>query len=192
MFDTVPQAQVIVLRDKSFSLISAILSSIKVEATIDKDILEDVAHFFLRDIYRIDRQQKSSISVSKFAGYWAFWLRKLKPISGPKALTDEAKKYSEARSINEIVSLQFGLEMLMKFRGSDGLSDNVMRSCKRKSEKLCDGSQCLKKYSEKYLDFDNEFYHEYIIYSLRNRTFGPHHFALLFENITFSACEGVR
>jgi len=68
----VPPNQVIFLKNVALRFIRPILGSLGVNATIDENLLEDVAAFFLRDIYRIDRQQKESISAAKFAGYWGF------------------------------------------------------------------------------------------------------------------------
>jgi hypothetical protein len=192
MPNSVPPTQIVFLRKTSKRIIKGILKSLQVKAKVDKDLLEEVAEFFLRDIYRIDRQQRESVSAAKFAGYWAFWVRKLKPISRATPLTKAAKPFADARSINEIVALQFGIEILRHVRTVEGFSDNVRQECSNFIEGKCDGSSCLLAYARRYLTFDKNFYHDYIIYSMRNRTFGPHHFALLLENMTFSSCAGIN
>ncbi|MEO9517549.1 MAG: hypothetical protein ABJH45_10190 [Paracoccaceae bacterium] len=198
MLNSLPHNEVQYFSDRSFRIISSILVSLGVEeeeCEVDKDILVEVAEFFLRDIYRIDKQQRGSVSIAKWAGYWAFWVRKLKPIS--MINLDEGEEYAsltreDAVHINEIVALQFSLEIVAKYRESGGLEDLVFRKCTKVEAKTCDGVDCFWRYATRYLNFADEFYSQYLTYSMRNRTFGPHHFALLLENIIFAACSGLE
>jgi len=130
LLNSLPHNEVQYFSDRSFRIISSILVSLGVEeeeCEVDKDILVEVAEFFLRDIYRIDKQQRGSVSIAKWAGYWAFWVRKLKPIS--MINLDEGEEYAsltreDAVHINEIVALQFSLEIVAKYRESGGLEAN--------------------------------------------------------------------
>jgi len=195
---SLPHNEVQYFADRSYRIVSDILESLGVSETeheIDRDILVEVAEFFLCDIYRIDKQQRGSVSIAKWAGYWAFWVRKLKPISMVN-LDDEVEyeniSHQDAVHINEIVSLQLALEIVAKYREFDGLEDIVGRHCKKIQNGECDGVSCFWKFAIRYMNFSDEFYSKYLTYSMRNRTFGPHHYALLMENIIFSACTGLE
>ncbi len=193
-----PHNEVQYFADRSYRIITDILKSLgiaKAEHEIKRDILVEVAEFFLRDIYRIDKQQRGSVSIAKWAGYWAFWVRKLKPISMVNLADNvEYKKIShrDAVHINEIVSLQLALEIVAKYREFEGLEDIVGRNCKKVQDRKCDGVDCFWKFATRYMNFHDEFYWKYLTYSMRNRTFGPHHFVFLMENIIFSACSGLE
>ena len=196
--NSLPHNEVQYFADRSYRIITDILESLGVteaEHEIDRDILVEIAEFFLRDIYRIDKQQRGSVSIAKWAGYWAFWVRKLKPISMANLADDvdyEKITHQDAVHINEIVSLHLALEIVAKYREFDGLEDIVGRNCRKVQNRECDGVVCFWKFATRYMNFHDEFYSKYLTYSMRNRTFGPHHFALLMENIIFSACSGLE
>lgn len=179
---------------KSSELIAKLLGTTGVkpdEYILDDDTLLEVAAFFLRDIYRIDQQQRGTVSIAKWAGYWAFWIRKLKPISMVAKDAYYKITVEDAVNINELIAIQFALEIVGEYRSEAKFEDRVMQACTLAAEDKCDGVECFWKHAEKYLNFGEEFFSEYIIYSMRNRTFGPHHFALLIENMIFASCRGL-
>lgn len=173
----------------SYGVIQNFISHYEATIHIDKHTLAEVSDFFLRDITRIDKQQRGSVSIAKWAGYWAFWLRKLKPITVTERPESSNLSKEDAVNINEIVAIQFAFEVVSQFRMSSQLQDHVSRKCKKHKRGACDGLSCFKNHVNKYVNFEDEFYYNYIIYSLRNRTFGPHHFALLLENIIYASCD---
>jgi hypothetical protein len=192
---TVPDDEQEFFAAKSSEVIEQLLASKGVEESeysLDDDVLLEIAAFFLRDIYRIDQQQRGTVSIAKWAGYWAFWIRKLKPIS-----MTEIEQYShitveDAVNINELIAVQFALEIVGSYRADAKFEDRVMLACSKAQERQCNGVDCFWKHAEKYLNFGDEFFLKYILYSMRNRTFGPHHFALLIENIIFASCDGIE
>jgi len=196
--NSLPNNEVQFFADRSYRIINDILASLgltEADFELDKDILVELAEFFLRDIYRIDKQQRGSVSIAKWAGYWAFWIRKLKPVSIKDFSEDDGHPnltHEDVVHVNEIVALQFSLEIVAKYREFGTLEDLVFQKCKRVESGACDGVDCFWKYASHYLNFGEEFYSKYLTYSMRNRTFGPHHFALLLENIIFAACSGLE
>lgn len=195
--NSLPDSEVQFFADRSYRIISDVLESFgltEADYELDKDILVELAEFFLRDIYRIDKQQRGSVSIAKWAGYWGFWIRKLKPISILDFKEGDAYPnltHEDVVHINEIVALQFSLEIVAKYREVGALEDLVLKQCKQVESGDCDGVECFWKYASHYLNFGDEFYSKYLTYSMRNRTFGPHHFALLMENIIFASCRGL-
>jgi len=75
-----------------------------------------LSFYFLRDMYRIEHEQNGKISATKFAGYWAFWIRKIKPIGSAFDPTNEnfgtKTHLAEKTTINEVVAVDVGLNFL--------------------------------------------------------------------------------
>lgn len=188
----VPPKQTAFLAASCKKIVEQILDDLGVDAHIDHECILDLTEFFLRDIYRIDKQQRGSVSLAKLAGYWAFWIRKLKPISDAKPAHASSFDTDEIGTINELVAVHFSLELVIAHRRNGAFQDHVKDECDKIRSGTCDGVACVKKYADKYLNFKDEFFLKYIVYSMRHRTFGPHHFALLMENLIFSACDGIQ
>ncbi|MQB22564.1 hypothetical protein DXT90_18225 [Agrobacterium tumefaciens] len=151
-----------------------------------------LAFFFLRDMYRIEEEQEGKVSATKFAGYWAFWIRKFKPIAFAYLQSHEeyaAKRHlAEIDDINEIIAIDVALNFLAhEGKGhEDGfLHDFIRHDC----DKPCDGKTCLLSYSQKYMEYRNAINQKYLISCLSHRTFGPHHLTILFEQLVFGGCR---
>jgi len=186
MSANLPEEQVAFLTQRARRLISLILSQENIEANISTEVLTSVTTFFLRDIYRIDEQQRGDISLAKFAGYWGFWIRKLKPISDAK--DKEEDQNGVYHDINELVAIQFAVDIIVLLRAANPFNDNVWQTCDDDDKLKCNGVQCFKEYTLNYFGFHTNFFQNYITYSMRNRTFGPHHFSLMMESLMYSAC----
>jgi hypothetical protein len=194
----VPSKQVAFLAAESEAVIETILDDLQVSAKVDDGLLRQVTSYFLRDVYRLDQQQRGSVSLAKYAGYWGFWVRKLKPISSPMLQGDFLTK-DELEFINEIVSVYLAVQLVMDWRqregmvqGSRGYESEIVRSqCSELNPGNCDGVVCFERFVGGYLHFHKKFFMNYITYSMRNRTFGPHHFALLMEGLIYAACPVV-
>jgi hypothetical protein len=199
MTPEVPEKQVAFLATECELVFQAILKDLGVIAKIDSKIVRQLTAFFLRDIYRIDQQQRGSVSLAKHSGYWGFWVRKLKPISGAK-LDGDFLSAEELEFINEIVSIYFAIHLVQENRAREHditqirgqQSDMVRVQCSEDRPGHCSGTKCFEKYVKEYLNFNKRFFLNYITYSMRNRTFGPHHFALLIEGLIYSACPVVN
>lgn len=199
MTPDVPEKQVAFLATECELVFQAILTDLGVSAKIDSKIVRQLTAFFLRDIYRIDQQQRGSVSLAKHSGYWGFWVRKLKPISEAK-LAGEFLLDEELEFVNEIVSIYFAIHLVQENRAREPnitqlrgqQSDMVRSQCSIDKPGFCSGTNCFEKYVKEYLNFNERFFLKYLTYSMRNRTFGPHHFALLIEGLIYSACPIVN
>jgi hypothetical protein len=191
MHNEVPDKQVAFLAAECEIVCNSILKDLDIEAEVDNHIVNQLTTFFLRDIYRIDQQQRGSVSLAKHAGYWAFWIRKLKPISKAVASENSYLSKDEIESINEVVAVFFAIQLVVEMRQSGSGGDIVRRKCLSDKANPCDGIVCFEKYITDYLDFENRFFLKTLAYSMRNRTFGPHHFALLIEGLIYSSCSVV-
>ncbi|MCR8826968.1 hypothetical protein [Pseudosulfitobacter koreensis] len=200
MSSDVPEKQVAFLSAEFELVCYAILKDLGVKAKVDGKIVSQLTAFFLRDIYRIDQQQRGSVSLAKHAGYWAFWVRKLKPISDAKLEGPDYLSEDELEFVNEIVAIYFAIHLVLENRSREpdithvrGQQSDMVRSrCSKLRPQRCKGSTCFATYVKGYLNFNEGFFLKYITYSMRNRTFGPHHFALLIEGLIYSSCPIVN
>lgn len=182
------QDEVKELAETAHRLIESYLREIDVSAIISRKTVVELAYFFYRDIYRIKVQQNDQVTAAKFAGYLGFWIRKLKPISQAfKVGTDTEDPNLEILEINELAGLQVSINVLIE-DGKGGsetqLHDPVRRNCQ---DNTCDGKVCLTEYVRLYFGLPTNV--DYILYSMRHRTFGPHHLVNSLEHLVFGACR---
>jgi hypothetical protein len=140
----------------------------------------EVAQCLLKDLHRLKVIQNDAVADTKYAAYWAFWVRKLKPIS--YACRKTVTGTVELTDINERAALEFAVTMLK--RSGRHSADRVRSKCRA----ACDGGGCIDRYLAMYFTHDNNAYSEYIIYSLGKRTFGPHHLSAILDAILFASC----
>lgn len=152
-----------------------------------------LSFYFLRDMYRIEEEQSKKVSATKFAGYWAFWIRKIKPIGSafnPSHHTFNGEKHelSEITTINELVAIDVAINFLAhegKGRDDGHLHDFIRYDC----ETECDGGKCLLTYAQRFFEFRSNINQNYLLSSLSHRTFGPHHMTMLLEHLAFAGCR---
>ncbi len=163
----------------------------------------DLAHAFTKDLNRIvsnqlHKNKSDGVSIYKYAGYWAFWIRKTKPITyavkksnlqiKPSGEYGSSDFQDELLDINERVALEIALSLIVLSRKENLIeADTVRFQCSKKE--ICDGSQCLIKYWRELFNFNEKGVLNYLIYSMRYRTFGPHHFVLMLQIISHGACN---
>ena len=150
--------------------------------------VRNLAFYFLRDILRIADRQGDEVSATKFAGYWAFWIRKIKPILYANKSSEQGS--GEIDEVNEKVCLELSLSFLQKQGKGEGelLHDSVRSTCLS----ACDGANCLRSYALAFFSDANQSVHEYITYSMAFRTFGPHHMTMLLDQMVFAFCHSNR
>jgi hypothetical protein len=158
---------------------------------ISKRRVRDLSFYFLRDILRIADRQSDEISATKFAGYWAFWIRKVKPILFCNSKTDA--KHGEALEITEVnerVCFELALSFLQSQGRGDGdlLHDGIRSSC----AKPCDGSICFKRYTSDFFGPQSKSISDYVIYSMAYRTFGPHHMTMILDQLILGSCRSAN
>lgn len=181
--------EVIELAHEIETAIRKYAAEIKVTFDLSQPILFEAAYYFLRDINRIRAQQGDKVTAAKFAGYLGFWIRKLKPLS---MAFEEAEDDPGAEIVylNELVGLQLALNYLIE----DGKGKNeklAFDPIRYRCEEIdCDGRKCLRDYIRMYLSLTTNY--DYIIYSMRHRTFGPHHLVSILEHLVFGACTGIK
>ncbi len=130
------------------------------DGVLDQD-LREVARETARDIQRLLIYQSGDLDRLKYAAYLGFWFRKLQPI--PRAFQVGASptgSRSTVHDINERVALFLMAEVYLAIC----TVDNVEGIDKQRAA------------FERF--FKSETY-DYVVQSMRHRTFGPHHFVML-------------
>lgn len=194
MSEQVDYDEVKIIAVASRLLIRKILIDLNIVCDVSDKIVAEMSTYFLRDLNRLREQQKEKVSSIKFAGYWGFWLRKLKPISNAFIRgSDRNNPRNEVAHINELVALEISISYILKIAGiSDtggSITDPIRGACSKHLSKECDGSECVKKSAYDFLRFQNAGNLKYLIYSMRHRTFGPHHFVTNLDHMVFGACR---
>lgn len=119
---------------------------------------EEVGYNAALDLVKLDLYHREGTQFSKFAGYVAFWVRKLKPIT---CAYDNDNNIVE--DINEKLSVWLALELLRQdYIKSNKSSDELLRHFDQKAKLVLDPKQL-----------------NYIIHCMRARTFGPHHYVIM-------------
>jgi hypothetical protein len=182
--------------------IGCAIASIMVDDGFAYDIspkrLRNAVVHFLKDMERIDLQRRGSVSVAKFSGYIGFWIRKIKPIrlAYPQEGTSDSEiETYEVADINERMAIKLALYIMTYFRSSAAepvFEDPIFLACNDKREKAgmakCEGLECLRAYTSQYLSFRDQEYFNYLIYSMRFSTFGPHNLVAILDNLLMGAC----
>lgn len=126
----------------------------------EKESITDLVSQASRDRQRLLIYQSGRLDHVKFAAYLCFWFRKLKPIwKGSDKATGK-----RVPDINERISLYMLAEMLYELDKRH--KPDVAKVRKQNFE-----------------GFFSSPRFEYVIKSMRNRTFGPHHFAILADSL---------
>jgi hypothetical protein len=191
--ESVSEEEVAALAAATENLVTEVSSGLGVSCDVSRKNIFSVAKYFLRDINRIRDQQDGSISSIKFAGYWGFWIRKLKPLSNAFRVSDHGKDpNNEIVEINELVALEISVAFIMRIgilTEQKVVIDPIRGNCSLRKAGECDGAVCVKQSAIDFMTFSNKLNLRYIVYSLRHRTFGPHHFVTNLDHIVFDACK---
>src|SRR4029077_19572145 len=174
-------------------LVSEVAARLGVTCDVSKKTVFSVARYFLRDINRIRDRQDGSISSIKFAGYWGFWIRKLKPLSNAYRFgADKNDHNNEVIEINELVALEISVAFILRigtFAEHGVVIDLIRGSCSQRRDQTCNGAVCVKESAIDFMKFRDALNLRYIVYSMRHRTFWPHHFVTNLDHIVFCACK---
>lgn len=159
-------------------------TGLTISAEISKEKVDEVAAYLGRDLRRLERTQRGGVGISptKIAGYFGFWIRKIKPIEG--ARVEDQGEQTELTNLNERVALQASLAMLKSFKKHG--RDPIRGPCRATD---CDGAACVERHTTAYFSFSGNLFSEYLVYSMGRRTFGPHHLCSVLDAILFASCR---
>lgn len=156
--------------DYIYHLSRIIPACIKAHNIVSNDpsqkILKELCENCARDIVKLSIYQRDLVDPIKTFGYLCFWVRKLKPIS------NATQGGSLIEDVNERLSIWL-MEWIVEEYYETFSNDDEKRQAleiRRRLRSLVS--------SEKRM--------EYIIYCMRSRTFGPHHYVIFLDLIVKS------
>lgn len=146
------------------------------------------------DLERLSRNQNDDTSITKIAGYWSFWIRKLAPIiyardlSRPPssgAVMDTLDDINERAALNFAVSLTSDPTTNAEFGGLDPYRMHCGHT-------PCDRRTCIERFMQYAFAEHDRHFERYVIHCMRHKTFGPHNFVVLLEQLILGACYANR
>lgn len=161
----VKKTAVVYARDVE-SLIYAILKERGIGFNeVPRSYIQEAAYNASKDIHKHMLYHPDGLEQLKVIGYLCFWVRKIKPIIGA---TEMGKPLKEA---NEIVAVHMAGELCVKYaRAYPGdIPEKDPEAVKKRVTSFLRDKRRIK----------------YLVHSMRYRTFGPHHFVMLLQNIVY-------
>jgi hypothetical protein len=122
--------------------------------------LAEVARETARDVQRLLIYQAGEVDLIKYASYLAFWFRKLQPLPRAWLPSPAGGTKKPVHDINERLSLYL-------------MSAFLHQMCVR--EKISDAGKVPLAFEA----FFRSTTYDYVVKSMRHRTFGPHHYVIL-------------
>ncbi len=164
------------------------------DAVISSEKLRDVVRYALRDLKRLEVDQKSEVSITKYVGYIAFWFAKLKPLTRVDMLADGVGTGSaEIMDINEKIVMPLTARLLAAIVfANPQLTPTIWSTCgiKQCGTTGADGPGiCFFKKFERYLFGGTGKYQQYIWYCLRYRPSNPYTLVSLLDEALHFSCE---
>lgn len=160
------------------------------EHVISEPRVRQLSERLYRDLHRLGEAQEDSICITKVAGYWGFWIRKIRPIVSAYAVVGGEK--IELPEINERIALQFAVSYVRARgkRNQAGKAYDPFRAECKVSE--CDGTACVSAYCDDGLSGKSRDLAAYAVHCMRYRTFGPHHFVMFLDQLIIGSCFAYR
>lgn len=132
---------------------------------VPRSLLEEAAFNCAKDIYKIALYHPDGVEPLKAFGYMCFWVRKIKPIVNP------TKNGNPFDQINELISIHLGAALCLRYarQHPDDVPNGDADAVKRRAQVLLNDNRRM----------------DYLIHSMRYRTFGPHHYVMILQNIVY-------
>jgi hypothetical protein len=160
------------------------------------DRILTVSAYVMRDLARVNKDQKDSTSVAKFVGYIGFWFSKIKPINVVKKCTIDKNGVPvdrEIQDINERVALVLMDRALLRLASASDLSiSTVWDECDIHDCKLDNKSKNGLCFFKKNSLFKSKFgyrFSDYLVYTMRFRAGSPYLMVNYIEQSIFFSCE---
>ena len=172
------------------SLINRALLELRYQGDIDPEICQDINDHWERDVAKLKATQEDGVAIEKIIGYYAFWVRKLQPVTNayPFIPNEEKDGYivindKSNTHINELVSI-YVIKILALLYFEDKIQEYSTSKINGFNQKIAEYRAYIDGVEKHFTDlFDSinspELYKSFLrvcLYDMRYRTFGPHHF----------------
>lgn len=166
------------------------------ETFLSDDRIFEVAKYALRDLQRIEYDQKNRVAISKYAAYVGFWFAKLKPINTVYLVSDGTEPGErEIEDINERVVLTLIDRILLKIAYVDpdvvpAIWKNCeIKACSREFSGHHVAGACYFAKNRRFLTGFEGRHSDYIVYCLRFRSVSPYFLVNYIDQSLQLSCE---
>lgn len=137
-----------------------------VHYSIVKPCVYEAAFNAAKDIYKNMLYHPNGIEQIKLFGYLCFWVRKIKPVMGGVKADG-----SPFRDINEMVAIRMAAQLCIRYAKlhREDIPNSDVDAVKNRAKAFLNDPRRV----------------DYLIHSMRYRTFGPHHFVMLLQNVVY-------
>ncbi len=151
-----------------------------------------------RDVGKLFDVQPKGVEATKFIGYLAFWVRKIKPLSNAYSIVDVAEvlddenkdpdiSWKEITQINELASIEIVKRLLHSYVVNPDSklisgSPDVRLQVADRALAIMDGYLTIDTAHDEFKNFK-----DIMVYDMRFRTFGPHHMVHIINHILYAA-----
>lgn len=164
------EARAAEIRRLSDKLIPQLLESYGVDiSSLSNVLMNEAAYNCAKDLEKIAIYQKDQVNQLKTFGYFGFWIRKIRPVEQATRYGSPFKEVNEYLSIWVIVSL---VSRHYKFiANKDKSKSREAAAAIAALESLVSDAKRL----------------EYVVHCMRSRTFGPHHYVIMLQQMIGTA-----
>jgi|SRR5580698_3801460 hypothetical protein len=161
---------------------------------VSPEKLLEAVRYALRDLDRLEVDQKQEFSITKYVGYLGFWFAKLKPLTNVQLRAEGVGTTSvEVLDVNEKVVFPLLRRLLLRMtRKAQEMVPALWRTCSNvKCAKAGDGKlgKCFFKKIDAFLVALGGRYHEYLFYTLRYRPASPYILVAVLDQAMHFSCE---
>lgn len=128
-------------------------------------LMNDVAYNCAKDLEKIAIYQKDKVNQLKTFGYFGFWVRKIKPIEQASRNSSAFKEVNEYLSIWVICSL---------------VTRHYKLIAKKDKSRTKEAGAAIAAVDKMISDSKRM---EYLVHCMRSRTFGPHHYVIILQQM---------
>lgn len=182
------------------SIINRALVELKYHGDIDIEICQDIDDHWERDIKKLESAQQSGIAIEKLIGYYAFWVRKLQPVTKAHPFVENKNggiiviEEKNNTHINELVAIYLIKILAIKYF-NDKISEKKVLKTKNFASDVKEYEQYIEGVEKHFDDLFSsinspELYRSFLnvcLYDMRYRTFGPHHFTHAVRFLMFNS-----
>jgi hypothetical protein len=170
--------------------------SMGIRADLSKNLFFDAALHWKEDMDRLYKKDDKGIRPAKHVAFMAFWIRKIKPITGAyyhhtvmqyatqgKCIPPE----EEIIDVNERVAIRLAFDQLAGFAENGELlfHDGETGQDRKLAYDKASFMQAVDRYCRQKHGVDGKCVLETLIYDMRYRSFGPHNLVHIFDQFVF-------
>lgn len=147
-------------------LVDSLLKELRIDYNeVPRTYLEEAAYNAAKDIYKMALYHPDGLEPLKTFGYMCFWVRKIKPVLGA------TRQGKPCREVNELLSIHMAASLCVRYSAlyPEDIPNRDKDAVKRRAKAFLGDKRRM----------------DYLVHCMRYRTFGPHHYVMILQNIVY-------